>query len=68
MTAPCERGFRRWRNVGAVALVVGAVFWSVPSKAVELELVLAIDASTSVDYREFNLQMAATQRRFAIPI
>jgi len=67
MTAPCTRGFRWWRNVGAVALVVGGMLWSMPSKAVELELVLAIDASTSVDYREFNLQMAGYAAAFRNP-
>ena len=36
-------------------------------EAVELELLLAVDASTSVDFREFNLQMAGYAAAFRDP-
>ena len=54
---------RRWRRRLAAAVVV-ALALNAPARAVELELVLALDASTSVDYREFNLQMAGYAAAF----
>lgn len=52
------------------ALVVAAlVGWSVPARAepVDLELVLAVDSSASVDYVEFNLQLEGLGYAFRDP-
>ena len=61
-----RRVYRRriWWRRAALAIVLAATVLGRPAKAVELELVLAVDASTSVDYREFNLQMAGYAAAF----
>ena len=63
MAARGERRVGGWRHIGALAMAL-SLLWSAPSKAIELELVLAVDASTSVDYGEFNLQMAGYAAAF----
>ena len=57
---------RRLRRPIAAAAVLIPMLLPVPrpAAAVDLELVLAVDASTSVDYREFNLQMAGYAAAF----
>ena len=48
----------------AAVLILMPLLAPRPAAAVDLELVLAVDASTSVDYREFNLQMAGYAAAF----
>lgn len=61
---PRRRATGRWR----AALAAGVLAWLVPSpaaaQAVELELVLAIDASASVQRGEFDLQAQGLARAF----
>ena len=63
MVRPLARRFGWGSRCAAVVLLIGLA-WSPPAPAVELELVLALDASTSVDFREFNLQMAGYAAAF----
>lgn len=52
------------RPIAAAVLIPMLLPVPRPAAAVDLELVLAVDASTSVDYREFNLQMAGYAAAF----
>ena len=55
---------RRLRSPIAAATLILMLLVPRPAAAVDIELVLAVDASTSVDYREFNLQMAGYAAAF----
>ena len=48
---------KRWARVMVGGLAVWAAAFSAPSDArsVDIELVIAVDSSTSVDFDEFNL-------------
>ncbi|MGH6718968.1 MAG: DUF1194 domain-containing protein [Alphaproteobacteria bacterium] len=50
--------------------VAAALLWAVPARAeyVDLELILAIDASSSVNFDEYALQMAGLARAFRNPL
>jgi hypothetical protein len=60
-------GTRRWRHViFAVALVITSAP-STGAEPVTLELVFAVDASSSINYREFRLQMLGLADAFRHP-
>ena len=57
---------------GILGIAFAGLFWMLPNAAtaqqrVELELVLAIDASTSVDVDEYNLQRTGIAEAFRHP-
>ncbi len=68
---PASRLARRWRTArrAAAILVLGwlATAPGVRAEPVELELVLAVDSSFSVDREEFDLQMNGLARAFRDP-
>lgn len=68
------RSARRWyRGPGRVFLLIGLLVLGAPAisldakRPVDLELVLAVDASGSVDFNEFSLQMEGLIRAFRDP-
>ncbi len=68
---PANRPARRWRTprLEVAILVLGWLAAAPGARAepVELELVLAVDSSFSVDREEFDLQMKGLARAFSDP-
>ena len=60
----------RWARVMVGGLVVLAAAFSAPAgaRSVDIELVIAVDSSTSVDFDEFNLQVRGLAAAFRDPI
>ena len=59
------------RAIGSTLLVLAlaaGASWAEDEVSVDLELVLAIDSSSSVDYREFNLQLKGYEDAFLDPV
>lgn len=56
--------------MAGVCAVAAALLWAQPARAefVDLELVLAVDTSSSVNYDEYALQMAGIARAFRNPL
>ena len=60
---------KRWARVMVGGLAVLAAAFSAPADArsVDIELVIAVDSSTSVDFDEFNLQVRGLAAAFRDP-